>query len=518
MTNDIQNGEQEKKVETATQTETVTAKEKTKSVNSQENSHENFAEMLEESFSNPSTQAKRGEEVTGKIVSITETNIFVNFGDKNDAYADINEYKNSDGELEYKVGDELTGFIVKKTESETIIAKSLNKQHANRAVLRDAFEKKIPVQGKVQAVIKGGFTINVLGSRAFCPISQMDLKMINDNSQVIGKTFDFEIIDFSENGRNVVVSRRIILKRELEEKRKETLEKLEVGSVVKGKITRLTNFGAFVDLGGVDGLIHISQISWVRVENISEVLNIGDEIEVKVVKIDKDRISLSMKALEENPADKVVKELEEGSTVSCRIVKLLDFGAFAEIAPGVQGLIPISELACGRRINHASEVVNEGDTVEAQILKVNPATRKISLSLKALQPDPWENIEEEFQVGNITTGTIESISQFGAFIQIKPGVTALMPISRIRLGSNKLSKQNIGEEIEARIIKVDCENKRISLEPSDIPENAEEEPRERKPKRPRNEKKNKEQNEWKKFSNQESSWGVPEDNPFRNLD
>lgn len=287
---------------------------------------EDFGKMLEESLLK-SKSVQKGEEITGKIINITDAYIFIAVGDKQDAYAEKSEYFDANGELVYKIGDMLTGFVVKKSETEIVISKSLNKSHATKSVLKDAFERKIPVSGKVQSIIKGGYSVDVLGVRAFCPLSQMALRPVSDNTEFLGHNFDFEIIDFGEKGRNVIISRRILLEKEIAEKRKETLANIEVGSVLKGIVTRMTNFGAFVDLGGIDGLVHVSQISWSRVESPSDVLKEKQEVEVKVIKLDGEKISLSMKALEINPFELALKELDEGMTVSCKVVRNTPFGS-----------------------------------------------------------------------------------------------------------------------------------------------------------------------------------------------
>ena len=458
-----------------------------------------FEQMLEESLVNIQ-KINVGDKVEGDIINITDSLIFVSLGGKLDAYAEKVDYANREGELDLEIGGRIEGYVVKISENETIISKSL--VSVNKRVLLDAFEEKIPVQGKVSSMIKGGFTIDISGVRAFCPLSQIDLGVVYETKKYIGTTFDFLVIDFQQNGRNIVVSRRKILEAKRDELKKETLSKLEEGSIVTGVVSRLTNFGAFVDLGGIDGLLHISEFSWNRIESPNEILNIGDEVEAKVLKIKSNKISLSMKALQENPFDLAIKELNEGDVINCRVLRNLPFGAFVEIKPGVEGLIPISEMARGRRISNPSEVVTEGEMVEAQILKIKPNARKISLSLKALQPDPWDAVCAELNKGDVITGTIESIANFGAFIRVAEGVSGLLPNVKMKLIKLMLTKENIGEELQVRIANVDCSAKRISLEPSELPEGAVKtfEPRD----------------DWRKYK-KEKSQEVDEDNPFANL-
>ncbi|MDD3050946.1 MAG: S1 RNA-binding domain-containing protein [Candidatus Cloacimonetes bacterium] len=428
-----------------------------------ENNEENFAQMLEESLGK-SVDLELGDEISGEIINISDDYIFVSLGGKLDAYADKNEYLDADGEFSLKVGDTLKGFIVKKTDSETIISKSFNKSYANKELLRDAYDKKIPVNGKVMSAIKGGFTVDLLGIRAFCPVSQLDIRRINDVSLYIGRTFDFEIMEYAENGKNIVVTRVPILQKEQEEIKKKTWEKIEVGAVLEGVVTRITDFGAFVDLGGVEGLLHISEISWGRVENCTEVINIREKIQVKIIKISGEKISLSMKALQMNPFDEYIQTVREGDVVKGKIVRIENFGSVIELKHGVEGLIPISEMTSGRRIGHPSEMLTVGDTVEAEIIRVKVEEKKISLSLKSLEPNVWDDIDSILEVGNDYEGVIENVTPHGAFIKLHDSIVGLLPKSRIAKAGLKIPISDIGTTLNVRVIEIDKEKKRISLE------------------------------------------------------
>ncbi|MFO7896393.1 MAG: S1 RNA-binding domain-containing protein [Candidatus Cloacimonadales bacterium] len=480
--------------------ETEETEESVKSEESKESDeNSDFEQMLEDSLVNIQ-KINVGDKVEGDIINITDSLIFVSLGGKRDAYAEKNDYTNKDGELALEVGGKIEGYVVKASEAETVISKSL--VSVNKRVLEEAFEESIPVQGKVSSMIKGGFNIDINGVRAFCPLSQIDLGVVSETKKYIGSTYDFKVIDFQQNGRNIVVSRRKILEALRDEQKKVTLAKLEEGSTVTGTVSRLTNFGAFIDLGGIDGLLHISEFSWNRIESPNELLNIGDEVETKVLKIKGNKISLSLKALQENPFDLAIKEINEGDVVSCRVLRNLAFGSFVEIVPGVEGLIPISEMSRGRRINNPSEIVTEGEMVEAQILKIKPNARKISLSLKALQPDPWDSVCEAINDGDIIRGKIESIASFGVFINVADGVSGLLPNVKMKPVKLELSKENIGEDIEVRVAKVDRAAKRISLEPADLPEGAV------KSVQPRS--------DWREYK-KEKSQEVEADNPFADL-
>ncbi len=458
----------------------------------------NFEHMLEESLANIKN-LEVGDKISGEIINITDSYIFVTMGGKRDVYADKEDYLDKKGKLTCEVGQTLTGYVVKCSDTETQIAKSLYSVNLN--VLHSAYEEKIPVQGKVQPMTKGGYIIDISGIKAFCPISQIDGRVVVDPKKYMNSEFDFRIIDFKKNGKNVVVSRRKILDEEKELQKKETLSQLDVGDIITGKVIRLTNFGAFVDIGGVDGLLHISQFSWSRIESPSEILNIGDEIKAKIIKLQGEKISLSMKALQENPVETAMKELNEGDIVSCRVVRNLPFGSFVEIRAGVEGLIPISELARGRRINNPSEVVKEGDLLEAQILRIDLEKQKISLSLKALQPDPWDNIEEFINENDIVAGIIENVASFGVFIKLSEGVTGLLPNVKMKIAGIKLDKNKIGEEFKVRVVKIDKDARRISLEPTNMPESAVEA-----------------KDDWHKYKKQKSKKTIiDDDSPFANL-
>ena len=464
----------------------------------EESAGENFEQMLEDSLVNIK-QLEIGDKISGEIINVTDSYIFVTLGGKRDVYAEKQDYSDSSGKLTCKVGDTLEGYIVKDTETETLIAKSLVSVNLN--ILQNAFEEKIPVNGKVQSMTKGGYIIDISGIKAFCPISHIDDKIVIEPKKFMNETYDFRIIDFKDKGKNIVVSRKKILDVEKKKIRKEMLKELELDSVVDGVVTRLTNFGAFVDIGGIDGLLHISQFSWGHIDSPSEVLNIGDEIKAKVIKIKGDKISLSMKALQENPVEATLLELTEGEVLTCKVVRNLSFGSFVEIKPGVEGLIPISELSRGRRINNPSEVVKEGDIVDAQILKINLEDKKVSLSLKALQPDPWDIIGETINEGDVVSGVIENVVNFGAFIKISDGLTGLLPASKIKIAKIDLDSKNVGEEFKVRVVKIDKAARRISLEPTTMPESFDDD-----------------KNGWHKYKKEKKQDDhIDEDNPFANL-
>ena len=475
---------------------------------SQEN--ENYAKLLEESFNN-TTDPKMGDVVEGEIINITETSIFINMNGKYDAYADITDYKDKNGKLKYQVGDLLRGFIVEFSDDGIKVSRSLRKQFADKTQIRNAFEEKIPVEGKVFKIVNGGYSVDVLGVRAFCPKSQMDI-MLEEDSHYLNNNFTFLVTEYEDNGRNIIVSRKRLLQDEAKIMKEEALATLEAGQVVTGVIRRLTDFGAFVDLGGIEGLLHVSEIAWAHINKPSDVLTVGSEIEVKILAINGEKISLSMKALQENPLDIAMTQLETGTIVECKVLRLHNFGAFVEIIPGVEGLIPISEMSWGKNIRHPKEVLSEGDVVSAQIFKLDQNEKKINLSLKALLENPWDNIDDKVKLGELITGTVENNTNFGAFVTITDGITGLLPRSRMPMDMTL----NSGDEIELRITSIDKDSKRISLElkdqpaPESLPQHDDRRSnfkgKPRRGGRPA---------EWKKWASEKPE--VPEDNPFNQL-
>ncbi len=498
---------------------------------------EDYLRMLEESFQQ-TAEINKGDVIEAAISKIDESYIFVELGGKFDAYAEINEFSDEKGILNLKVGDTLKGFVVDKNDQGYVIGRSLTKQYVDKASIMDAYERKIPIQGKIHTLTKGGFNVDVLGARAFCPLSQIAMRFSEDNSAFIGKTMDFLVIECSENCRRIVVSHRILEEQVYDEQRSKAMENLKVGAVQAGKVMRMTTFGAFVDLGGVEGLMHVSEISWLHTVKPQDVLQIGQDIEVKILDIKGEKISLSMKALQENPFVQAMSEIKENDIVNCRVLRLHNFGAFAEIKPGVEGLIPVSEMSRNRNVGHPKEILKEGDFVQVQILRIDTDTQKISLSLKALQEDPWDKIDEIIQVNQIVEGIVESSTNFGVFISISDGVTGLLPRSRIR--KDDAFKAN--DQVSMIISAIDKDSRRITLDYSDRTEEEalELKQREERPREPRREFNNdprdsrdsrgnsgdrgrrsggsggrgRSDEEWRKYANQKET---DEDNPFKDL-
>ncbi|MFA7543048.1 MAG: S1 RNA-binding domain-containing protein [Candidatus Cloacimonadaceae bacterium] len=486
---------------------------------------EDYLRMLEDSFQNTS-EIKKGDVVEAPVVTITDQYLIVSLGDKYDAYAEIGEYSDEKGALTLQVGDILKGYVVDHNDQGYVVGKSLTKQYVDKKAIRDAFEKKIPVQGKVYSLTKGGFNVDILGARAFCPVSQISLHPAEDTALFIGKSMDFLVIECSENCRRIVVSHRQLAEQHALEAKEAALARLSEGDIVPGKVMRMTSFGAFIDLGGVEGLMHVSEISWQHVIKPQDALKVEQELEVKILSIKGDKIALSLKAMQENPFISAMAEIKEGDEVNCRVLRLHNFGAFAEIKPGVEGLIPVSEMSRNRNIKHPREALKEGDYVQVQILRIDPDMQKISLSLRALQPDPWDDIDSIITLEEPFEGTVESTTNFGVFVTIREGITGLLPRSRVR----KSDSFKGGDQVTLMVTAVDKENHRITLDytdrtPEEIaaanrPRSEERGQREYREPRERSDfgrrgGRGRSDEEWRKYASQKTV--AIDDNPFKDL-
>ncbi|OPY06778.1 MAG: 30S ribosomal protein S1 [Syntrophaceae bacterium PtaB.Bin095] len=344
---------------------------------------QSFAELFEKSEQKP-VWLKPGEKVEARIVKISPDWVFLDLGGKNEGYLDRKELLNEEGELTVREGDTIRAYFLSSRQDEKLFTTKIGPGDAGRIYLEDAWRNGIPVEGLVEKEVKGGFEIRISGTiRGFCPFSQMGLGRIGTPADYTGKRLQFIITEYGERGRNVILSNRVILERERQEKRAEMMRSLQEGQIVRGKVVSLQKFGAFVDIGGMQGLLPMSEIGWGRIENINDALKIDEEVEVAVLKIDreKDRISLSLKKLLADPWEKVESAYPEGSVHSGRVVRLTKFGAFIALEPGIDGLLHISRMGAGKRVSHAGEVLKDGQDIEVKIEKVDRAAKRISLLL-----------------------------------------------------------------------------------------------------------------------------------------
>ncbi|MDQ3001538.1 MAG: 30S ribosomal protein S1 [Fibrobacterota bacterium] len=413
------------------------------------------------------TGYQEGSIVKGTIVRISDTDVFVDIRFKSEGVISKMEFKD-DSELQ--VGKVIDVYLeqVENADGQIILSKQRADFMRVWERIREAFEKEEIVTGTITRRIKGGVVVDLFGIEAFLPGSQIDLRQVPDLDALINQKMDFKVIKVNKIRRNIVVSRRVVLEQERSKMRDEIIDTLEKGQIREGVVKNITDFGAFIDLGGVDGLLHITDMSWGRVNHPSEVVSLGDRVKVVVLDFNekKERISLGMKQLTKHPWEDVAAKYPEGTKVKGKVVSITDYGVFVELDQGVEGLIHISEMSWTQHIKHPSQLLNQGDEVEAIVLKLDAENEKISLGLKQATPDPWQNIEDEIPVGSKVTGEIRNLAAFGAFIEIKEGVDGLIHVSdmswtkKINHPSEVLKK---GDKVECIVMAIDKEKRRISL-------------------------------------------------------
>ncbi len=421
--------------------------------------------MYEDSFG----QFKEGEVVTGVITSIDKDLVLVDIGYKSEGQIRINEFRGEDGNITAKIGDTIEVMVEWwDDEDERVI---LSKDKAANVKVWESIKKchddDGTITGTISSRVKGGFSVDI-GVLAFLPGSQADLRPIRNLDEMVGKTFDFKILKYNRKRSNIVLSRRVLLEKERESKRSATLSSIHEGKVLQGTVKNITEYGVFVDLGGVDGLLHITDISWGRVKHPSDMFRMGDQINVKVLNLDleKERVSLGMKQLTPDPWSMAVQKFPVGSKVTGRVVSLTDYGAFVELQEGIEGLIHVSEMSWTRKVRHPSKVVSVGESVEAVVLDIKPDARRISLGMKQAAPNPWDVIAEKYPVGTTIEGKIKNITDFGIFIGIDEGIDGLVHISdiswtkRIKHPSEIYKK---GDTVQAIVLDIEKENERFSL-------------------------------------------------------
>lgn len=436
---------------------------------SEEDQEESFADLFESYSAGMNEDIGVGDKIKGKIISISDNAVFVDTGTKADGVVEMEELKNDDGELPYQVGDELELFVVSANESEIRLSKAIA-GIGGLTMLKDAFDNAIPVEGKVIQTIKGGFQVEVLKRRAFCPISQIDTQYVENADDYVGKTYPFRITKLAEAGRNIVLSRRDLLEAELQKARKAFMQELAVDQIYAGRVTRLMPYGAFVELApGVEGMVHISELSWSRIEAPQEVVHPGDQIEVKVLRIepgDKQmKIALSAKQVTGNPWERVGEDVTVGQKVTGKVTRCAPFGAFVEIMPGIEGLVHISEMSFTKRVMHPEEIVQPGQTVSVMIKEVDPVKRRIGLSIRDAEGDPWLDVSDKFTIGQPVNAKVEKLEKFGIFIALSPGIVGLLPQSVIKASAeaSRIQKLQPGDTIEVVIESIRAKERRISL-------------------------------------------------------
>ena len=429
---------------------------------------ENFAQLLEEYSA--VQEMNQGEVITAEVVAITDKHVIVNAGLKSESLIDLNEFKNAQGELEVKVGDFVTVTIesVENGFGETKLSREKAKRAADWLALEEAMESGEILSGVINGKVKGGLTVMINSTRAFLPGSLVDVRPVKDTSHFEGKEVEFKVIKLDRKRNNVVVSRRAVLEETLGEERQALLETLQEGTVVKGIVKNITDYGAFVDLGGIDGLLHITDLAWRRVKHPSEVLEVGQEVEAKVLKFDQDRsrVSLGMKQLGEDPWSGLARRYPARTRLFGKVTNLTDYGAFVEIEQGIEGLVHVSEMDWTNKNVHPSKVVQLGDEVEVMILDIDEDRRRISLGMKQCQANPWEEFAANFNKGDKLTGAVKSITDFGIFVGLPGNIDGLVHLSDLswsESGEEAVRKYKKGEDVEAVVLSIDVEKERISL-------------------------------------------------------
>ena len=429
---------------------------------------ESFAQLFEESLKDLET--RQGAVVKGTIVAIQKGFVLVDTGSKSESAIPSEEFLNAQGELEVQVGD-VVDVVLKAVDDgfgETVASRADAKRNEAWIVLEKAYDEQATVLGLVNGKVKGGFTVELNGVRAFLPGSLVDTRPVRDADHLLGKELEFKVIKLDQKRNNVVVSRRAVIESESSQDREEVLANLSEGAEVKGTVKNLTDYGAFVDLGGVDGLLHITDMALKRVKHPSEIVNVGDEITVKVLKFDKDRtrVSLGLKQLGQDPWAAIAENHPVNSKLTGKVTNLTDYGCFVEILDGVEGLVHVSEMDWTNKNIHPSKVVSLGDVVEVMVLEIDEERRRISLGLKQCKPNPWTQFAETHNKGDKVVGKIKSITDFGIFIGLEGGIDGLVHLSDISWnvqGEEAVRNYKKGDEVAAVVLQVDAVKERISL-------------------------------------------------------
>lgn len=430
---------------------------------------------LEDLYNNTFKLVEEGEVVMGTVVAINKREVVVNIGYKSEGVINANEFR---AETEIKVGDKVEVFVenMESIDGQLILSHKKAKSLKSWDRVNEAFNTDEIVKGYIKCKTKGGMIVDVFGIEAFLPGSQIDVKPIRDYDIFVGKTMEFKVVKINEEFKNVVVSHKALIEAELEEQKKNIVSKLEKGQVLEGIVKNITSYGVFIDLGGVDGLIHITDLSWGRVTHPEEIVTLDSKIQVVILEFDDDkkRIALGLKQLTPHPWDALEAGLKVGDKVSGKVVVLADYGAFIEIATGVEGLIHVSEMSWSQHLRSAQEFMKVGDDIEAVILTLDREERKMSLGIKQLHPDPWENIETRYSVGTKQKAKVRNFTNFGIFVELEEGVDGLVHISDLswtKKIKHPAEFTSIGAELDVVVLEIDKENRRLSLGHKQIEEN-----------------------------------------------
>ena len=435
---------------------------------------QSFARMLAESEMESGPELEPGDRVRGKIISIGKDHVYVDTGTKTDGVADREDLLDSEGNLALEEGDSVELFVVSRHQGEIRLASSFG-AHGGVQQLMQAMEQEIPVQGKVKETCKGGFRVQVMGNHlAFCPMSQMDNRMVEDSQSLVGESMTFLVSRVEANGRNIVVSRRALKDKEQAESLHEFSRNYKPGDVLQGTVTRVEPYGVFVEVApGLEGLVHISEMSWSRSLAPEEIVSVGDTVSVHLLGIEeKDkgqvRIGLSMKQAQADPWESITENFEPGSVVEGVVTRVAPFGAFVEISPGLEGLVHVSEMSYLKRVSKPEEEVQPGQKVRVKVKGIDSLERRISLSMRDAQGDPWEGVSTRYEKGTLVEGKMEKQEDFGMLVALEPGVVGLVPRSILHQNQDSsLTNKKPGDRVNVAVETVDEANRRISLQPAD---------------------------------------------------
>src|SRR6187399_3080395 len=429
---------------------------------------ESFAQLFKQSIANQ--RIRPGMILTGLIVDVGDDMVVVNVGLKSEAVIPLEQFKNERGEVEVKAGDsvEVALDAMEDGTGETRLSREKAKRARTWTRLEESFNKSEIVTGTITGRVKGGFTVEIDFVRAFLPGSLVDVRPVRDPSYLEGKTLEFKVIKLDQKRNNVVVSRRAVVEQEYSAERTELLEKLQEGAVIKGVVKNLTDYGAFVDLGGIDGLLHITDMAWKRVKHPSEVVNVGDEVDVRILKFDRERqrVSLGLKQLGADPWQNIARRYPTGTRLFGKVTNIADYGCFVEIEEGVEGLVHVSEMDWTNKNVNPSKVVHIGEEVEVMVLDIDEERRRISLGIKQCKPNPWREFAENYNRGDRVTGQIRSITDFGLFIGLPGGIDGLVHLSDLSWevpGEEAVRGYQKAQSVEAIVVAIDPERERISL-------------------------------------------------------